>query len=277
MKTVNKTGFKTKSIDLSFKMEENEEGRVLVKGYFSSWGVIDSDADVILPGAFLKSINDRGVNSQANRKIAHLAFHDQRRPVGTLVVLKEDETGLYFESLLGTDSEGEDAAKRYMEGIIREHSIGFRYIADKMRFVEVDEDKIEALGTQFKAVDYDAVREYGGYWEISEVKLYEGSYVTFGSNSETPNLTGKSEKELAEFEKELDESATKLSRRISDGEKGIDIEREILYLCSQYKALGETEPLNKHSLIEAAKEQDAKPDRVKSYFEILAMLQDKTK
>lgn len=275
MKAINKTGFKTKSVDVSFKMEEKEDGRVLVKGYFSTWDVIDSDADLILPGAFLKSINDRGPQSSANRKIAHLAFHDQTRPIGSIMELKEDEVGLYFETLTGTDSEGEDAAKRYLEETIKEHSIGFRYVSEKMRFIELDEDKIEALSTTFKSVDMDAVRAYGGYFEISEVKLFEGSYVTFGANSETPNLTGKSEKELEQFESELDKSATKLSRRISDGEKGIDIEREILYLCSQYKALGATEPLNKHSLIEAAKEQGAEPDRVKSYFEILASLQDK--
>ena len=43
-----------------------------VKGYFASFDTLDSDRDIIRKGAFTKSIQERGVNSTGNRKIAHL-------------------------------------------------------------------------------------------------------------------------------------------------------------------------------------------------------------
>lgn len=269
-----KTGYKEKSIDLSFKAEKQENGRVLVKGYLSGFKTIDSDADVIMPGAFLKSIQDRGPKSEANRKIAHLAFHDLKRPVGSFQVLKEDDKGLYFESLLGTHTEGADAAKMYEEGVINEHSIGFRYIGDKMEFIEIDsEEKIDALVSsgEFDSVNKEAVMMYGGYFKIHEVKLYEGSFVTFGANENTPNLTGKSEEEVKAFRKDLDGKVSDLMKSINDGEKGLQVEREILYICKQFEALGASEPHIKHSVKQAAEKQDAEPDESKqTFFEIMA-------
>lgn len=269
-----KTGYQEKTFGLDFKIEKQENERVLVKGYFSGFKTIDSDADVIMPGAFQKSIQERGPKSQANRKIAHLAFHDLNRPVGKLQVLKEDEKGLYFESLLGTHTDGADAAKMYEEGTINEHSIGFRYIPTKMEFVELDsEEKIDALITsgEYVSINKEAVMRYGGYFKIHEVKLYEGSFVTFGANENTPNLTGKSEKELDTFRADLDEKVSELMRSINDGEKGLQIERQILYICKHYEALGGAEPLSKHSVEQAAKEQNAESDKGKqSFFEIMA-------
>lgn len=266
-----KTGYKSKALDLDFKIEKNESGRVIVKGYFSGWNVIDSDADLLMPGAFTKSIQERGPKSEANRKIAHLAFHDQTRPIGVLKVLKEDEKGLYFESELGTHTDGLDAAKMYEEGTIREHSIGFRYIPEKMEYVEIeDEDDIEKLEASGLKVNADAVKAYGGYYKITEVKLYEGSFVTFGANPETPNLSGKSEDEVNRFRADLDHKVRELMKNINDGEKGLQVEREILYICKQYEALGASEPHIKHSVRQAAKEQDAEPDEVKSTFFMIA-------
>jgi len=56
----------------------------------------------------------------------------------------------------------------YQDGILREHSIGFNYIGDKVKFVEQSEYRED------------------GHFDITEVKLWEGSGVTFGSNSLTP-------------------------------------------------------------------------------------------
>lgn len=267
-----KTGFQIKGSPFDVKVEKNEDGRTLVKGYFSGWNVIDSDADLLMPGAFSKSINDRGPGSSANRKIAHLAFHDQTRPVGVIQVLKEDDKGLYFESLLGTHTEGKDAAKMYEEGTIKEHSIGFRYISEKMEFVELDsEEKVEALANsgEYVNVNKEAVMAYGGYFKIHEVKLFEGSFVTFGANPETPVV--KTQEDAKNLKADLDHKVSELMKSINDGEKGLKIERQILYICKQYEALGRFEPLNKHSVKDqAAKEQGASPDKRMNLFEALA-------
>ena len=133
----------------------------IITGYLSHFGNRDHDDDVIDKGAFTKSINENKDN------IFFLNQHDWKQPHGKFSVLKEDSKGLYFESepLIDT-SYSSDAIKLYAAGIVKEHSIGF---------------------TTIKAIQ-------GENWKrtIKEVKLYEGSNVTMGSNSQTPFLGFKS-------------------------------------------------------------------------------------
>lgn len=154
--------------NVALKVEDIDEGNRIVKGYFASFDTIDSDFDVIRKGAFAKSIKERGVDAAGNRRIAHLRNHDWDRQIGKLLELYEDDKGLVFVSQLGRSTEGKDALYDYQDGILREHSIGFNYIGDKMKFIDnsdMNED---------------------GHYDIYEVKLWEGSGVTFGSNSLTP-------------------------------------------------------------------------------------------
>jgi HK97 family phage prohead protease len=152
------------------QLEDVDEKEGIVKGYFASFDTIDADDDVIRKGAFKKSIKEHGVESTSNRKIAHLRNHDWDRQIGKIIELYEDEKGLVFVSKLGRSTEGKDALLDYQDGILREHSIGFNYVADKVKFVE------------------DSMYKKEGHYEITEVKLWEGSGVTFGSNSLTPVL-----------------------------------------------------------------------------------------
>lgn len=152
------------------QLEDVDEKEGIVKGYFASFDTIDADDDVIRKGAFKKSIKEHGVESTSNRKIAHLRNHDWDRQIGKIIELYEDEKGLVFVSKLGRSTEGKDALLDYQDGILREHSIGFNYVADKVKFVE------------------DSAYKKEGHYEITEVKLWEGSGVTFGSNSLTPVL-----------------------------------------------------------------------------------------
>ena len=52
-----------------------------VSGYLASLGNKDSDGDVIVKGAFSKSLNERGVSSTTARKIAFLYQHDMTKPI----------------------------------------------------------------------------------------------------------------------------------------------------------------------------------------------------
>jgi uncharacterized protein len=129
-----------------------------VTGYFSNFGNVDHDKDVISKGAFAKSIQERG--PQGANKILFLGFHDWQKVLGKPDVLVEDEKGLYFESTVADTSYGKDIIKLYESGLINEHSIGFNTI---------------------KARDLD-----NGVREIQEVYLWEGSAVVLGANSDTP-------------------------------------------------------------------------------------------
>ena len=226
---------------VSIKVTDLDEGSRQVKGYFSSFDTLDSDRDVIRKGAFSKSINERGPQSSGNRKIAHLRNHDWEQQIGRLDELGEDSKGLYFVSTLGRSSKGEDAFRDYQDGILIEHSIGFNYIPSKMQ--EVKESPLHEQG----------------HWEINEVKLWEGSGVTFGANSLTPVIdVAKGLKDNSYTLKKLQELTITLEGALKNG-KGTD-ERlvNIEQMFAQLKQLHNSLELNKPSVKDTSTQEPKK-------------------
>jgi HK97 family phage prohead protease len=152
----------------------------IVTGYFSKFNNVDSDGDIMKPGAFTKTISEQGPQS-AQPRIKHLLNHDPSLPLGKLLTLKEDSYGLYYESQVGTHEGGEDFIKMVESGLITEHSIGFKII--KRNQVQSYENYLR--------------NPQLGQFEITEVKLYEGSSLTaWGANPLTPITSLKGDKNL---------------------------------------------------------------------------------
>lgn len=149
--------------------EINVSGRK-VSGYLASFNTKDNDKDVILKGAFAKSINERGVNSNTSRKIAYLWQHDMHNPIGRFTELKEDDYGLYFEAEVDNIPLGDRVLEQYKSGTLNQHSIGFQYVKDKIDYSEKEDS-----------------------FFVKEVNLFEGSVVTMGCNENTPFLGMKSD------------------------------------------------------------------------------------
>ena len=229
----NKKGYKNASCLLSVQEVKADSKNGIVEGYFSGFNNIDSDADRILQGAFSKSIKEHGPSSESNRKIAHLAYHDTRRPIGVIQELKEDSTGLHFVSKMGSHTEGQDFLKMYEEGLIREHSIGFNYISDKIKESKEGDQTI---------------------WNIQEVKLWEGSAVVFGANSETPNLSIiKSQDDLNNHLEEINERMEVFIKALTDNNLSKKYNElfvlELVQLKGQYNSLLKFEkPIEKITL-----------------------------
>jgi hypothetical protein len=151
--------YQYKNFGLEIKDVDKKEG--IVSGYFSAFNIKDADGDLILPGAFTKSIQENGPESQRPR-IKHLLNHNPGTPLGVITELKEDDYGLKYTSTIGKHSTGADFMKMVESGLITEHSIGFKVIKEKFN----------------KEKDYN---------EMSELKLYEGSSLTgWGANEFTP-------------------------------------------------------------------------------------------
>jgi len=142
----------------------------IISGYAAAFNNVDSDGDLIVKGAFSKSLNENGVESLKPR-IFHLYQHDVTQVLGRPIILKEDDYGLYFETKIANTQLGNDVLNLYKEGVLNEHSIGFKTIKSTNR---------------------------GNYNEIQEVKLFEFSSVTFGANAATPFLGFKSQFEDSE-------------------------------------------------------------------------------
>jgi uncharacterized protein len=144
-------------------IEDIDEMKGIVTGYFSSFNNIDSDGDVIVSGAYKKTVAENGPSGR--NRIMHLLQHNPLMPLAKPMELIEDGKGLRFTSKITETSYGKDVIKLYAEGVFNEHSVGF-----------------EIIKSDNKA----------GYREIREIKLWEGSTVTWGANPNTPIESMKS-------------------------------------------------------------------------------------
>ena len=164
----------------------------IVEGYFNTWDVVDADGDEMVRGAFKKSLQENGPES-SKKRIYHLLQHNTRTPLYRFTEegsLKEDDTGLFFRSSISRTTYGMDTLQLYADGVINEHSVGFQTI------------KNEQAGE--------------GHMRILEVKLWEGSTVTWGANewSLLTSIKGKDPKKAAE---EFNERIETLSKAIKNG------------------------------------------------------------
>lgn len=174
--------FSIKNLHLNASVKDVDGKKGIVTGYFSHFNNVDSDGDIIRPGAFTKTIRENGPASSQPR-IKHLMNHNPSQPLGKLTDLKEDATGLYYESQIGTHTLGTDFIKMVESNLISEHSIGFR---------TVKKNQLQDYETYAKNPDK-------GWFELTELQLWEGSSLTaWGANELTP-LTGlKSDKDFVQ-------------------------------------------------------------------------------
>lgn len=158
---------------------------MMVTGYWSKFGNVDYDDDIIASGAATKTIAERG--PMGSNEIFFLNQHNWSQPHGKPSVLEAQEKGIYFESKVAPTSYGRDAIILYQEGIVVQHSIGFST-------VKADFDNKTGVRT------------------IKEIKLYEGSNVTLGANPETP-FTGFKSLTMSE----INDQISKMIKLLKDG------------------------------------------------------------
>lgn len=128
------------------------------EGYASTFGNTDSYGDIIEPGAFRKTIAERG--PMGANKIKGLWEHYQ--PFGVIESLNEDSNGLWMKGRASDTQENNDRLQYMADGVVDSMSIGFS-IPEGKSWWEDD----------------------GGIWgirHIEEIKLYEISVVMFPAN-----------------------------------------------------------------------------------------------
>lgn len=95
-----------------------------VEGYASLFGEVDQARDMVMPGAFTKTLAQRGL-----RKIPMLFQHDPAEPVGIWLDLHEDFRGLWARGRLIPDvARGRELLALVSEGAIDGLSIGYRTV-----------------------------------------------------------------------------------------------------------------------------------------------------
>lgn len=199
---------KNKLLFKSFKLDNftEENNRLTISGWAATFNNIDAGGDVILPGAFTKTLQDR------KGRIAFCYQHEIDEPIGNILVLEEREKGLWIEVMLSAAED--DIQTKIKEGILKEMSIGYcvvKYGAEKY------------MGDQTVYLE--------------EIKLYEISLVTIAMNEMAVVEGMKSEERKSYFNDSFD--------RLIAVERNDASKFELLKLKSQVLALVEKEPETK--------------------------------
>ncbi len=135
--------------------DDDDEDKGMFEGYASVFGNKDLGNDVVVSGAFRKSLRAKGA-----RKIKMLFQHDTKEPIGVYTQIKEDGNGLYVKGQLAMNTQkGKEVYELMKMGAIDGLSVGYRVDA--------------------KGYSYD---ERGKKRMLREVDLMEISAVTFPMN-----------------------------------------------------------------------------------------------
>lgn len=128
------------------------------EGYGSVFGVKDHASDIVMPGAFAKSLENWQTKSQMP---AMLWQHRIDEPIGVYTEIREDDTGLYIKGklLINDDPLAKRAHAHMKAGSLSGLSIGY----------------------VLKDYEYDRAKEA---FLLKEIDLYEVSLVTFPANDE---------------------------------------------------------------------------------------------
>ena len=161
-----------------------------VSGYLTAYGNVDHDGDIAEKGMFQKTLSEHGPSGK--NSIFFLNQHRWDQPHGKFFELEEDNYGLKFVSeQMPNTSYSKDALELYASGIVKEHSYGYSVIKQK----------------------WDGETNAN---RLLEVKLYEGSNVTLGANSETP-FTGFKSLSPDDQIKEINERTKAITNMLKNG------------------------------------------------------------
>jgi HK97 family phage prohead protease len=149
-----------------------------VEGYSSIWSSKNDYGERFMKGAWKRSIDLRGPDSNANQKIKFFRQHNQGDPLSLIEMLKEDEIGLRFRT---KPLDEVDSADRVLiqlrSGTLNNFSNGFYPVWGTAEYDEKDDT----------------------IW-YKEANLHEISVVGLASDPETFAVRSKSEFDEVEIE-----------------------------------------------------------------------------
>jgi HK97 family phage prohead protease len=211
-----------------------------VVAYWSAFNNKDDGADIMMPGAWSRSIAERGPQSKQPR-VKFLYQHDDKMLVAAPSALVEDDFGLLATYTIPQTTLGKDVLLLYDAGVISEHSVGFTL----------------NLSTWDRAQQARL---------LQECVLWEGSAVTWGMNSQTPVVAVKA---LAQpgYLARLAEQATALDKLLHSG--NLRDEKLCANLERELKAL--------QTALAPAQRADSAPYTIKGVLDAMTQLQTRAK
>lgn len=144
--------------------EDDADGPGYIEGYASVFGNVDLGGDIVLKGAFNKTLKDRLKKGMIKLYDSHRVFEGTEAVIGVVEEAKEDDYGLWFKARLSAVKRAQNIRTKVKEKILNAVSFGYDVIKDQWD----DEKKVRTL---------------------KELRLHEISIVPWGMNPEA-HITG---------------------------------------------------------------------------------------
>ncbi|MDO7847461.1 HK97 family phage prohead protease [Hymenobacter sp. M29] len=188
--------YKTNTLNLELKDINPAKRQVLF--YAAAFHSVDAHNDIILPGAFTKSITEN------LKRIKWFKNHDSNQMIGSVKDAVEDGHGLLVTAQAANTPLGDETLAHEAEGNY-EHSIGYQVILKESN----------TKGTRL----------------LKQLKLWEVTSTAHGSNEHTPTMGFKSLLEMTPDEQtqliqRLHERSEKLQKSLRSG--NLDDEKSLL-------------------------------------------------
>ena len=206
-------------MDIPLKLKSVSESGEF-EGYGSVFGVKDSYDDIVMPGAFVNSLNAwQGKNSLP----AMLWQHQMHEPIGVYTEMREDDVGLFVKGrlLIDDDPLAKRAHAHMKAGSLTGLSIGY----------------------MLKDWEYDRTKDA---FLLKEIDLWEVSPVTFPSNDEARVSDVKSA--FARGETPSPKSIERVLRDV-----GLSRTQAKAFMASGYVAIGQRDADDLGSALDALK------------------------
>lgn len=166
-----------KSLTCEFDVKAVDEATGVIEGYASTFNNIDLGGDMVMPGAFKKTIREN------KGKFPILDSHDMRKQIGWNLEAREDDVGLWVKGKLDIEN-NQDARAKF--SLIK---MGLEIKAKP------------GLSIGYIPVKWSYERENGGsdrdsYRKLQELKLLEYSPVAFPMNPQAMASAAKGLRDL---------------------------------------------------------------------------------
>lgn len=145
-----------------------------IEGYASVFNNVDNGGDVVVNGAFKKTLKERLPNNAIKLVDSHKINEGTAAVIGTVSDAKEDDYGLWFRGKVSSVQRAQDVRTKVKEGILDATSFGY--------------DVVKSTPDQKAGVVY-----------LKELKLYEVSIVIWGMNPLSKLTAAKSASSLPPF------------------------------------------------------------------------------
>jgi hypothetical protein len=148
------TSAKTRYLDRPFEVKEvGKDGKFI--GHGSVFGELDSYRDIVMPGAFKKSLREDFAEKQ--RKVPMLWQHNSWAPIGVYDEIYEDAKGLYVEGSCNMDvQQGRECHALMKQGALTGLSIGYTTVSSEWNEKELTRKLLEVNLWEVSPVTFPA-------------------------------------------------------------------------------------------------------------------------